>query len=537
MQRKQLLLTLLLLLVSGLGAEGATTTNTFTVKAGGGGNFTTIQACATAMAAGDTCTVFAGTYNEVVTLSAGTVGNYKTMNVNTGDTVNVFGFVMASHTKITGFTITRPASPGANLCVSIPTGITDAFVTGNTMTQCGAGQYMVQSPQTTTGASFIRIQNNIFSFGCFNPGGSDACKVIMADGDHWLIENNDATRTADFVTLFANHTVMRGNKFHDIVAADCVAGSHGSNCHIDMIESEPESTTPGSQFNLIEGNTELRNFGPQAHSFLTQGDACGGRCGYMIERFNVTARQSLLTGGSYGILDDLAGYPFVKNYNNTDAFVGSANDATDTFGSSSTNGAEKNNIFYYNGSIKLNPYAVVGGAGAGWSSGHNLAFCTLLCTFFASNYSSGAWTDDPGNKQADPQFVNSASDDYHLGSGSPAIGAGSYLTTASGSGTNSASLTVGDASYFFDGAGGLVNPDWIRIGSSTTVQISSINYSTNTITLTSPVSWSSGDGVYLYKDSKGNVVLTGANPDLGAFPTGVAQAAPPPPTNLQATVN
>ena len=29
----------------------------YTVKAAGGGNYTTIQACATAMAAGDTCTV------------------------------------------------------------------------------------------------------------------------------------------------------------------------------------------------------------------------------------------------------------------------------------------------------------------------------------------------------------------------------------------------------------------------------------------------------------------------------------------------
>jgi hypothetical protein len=42
---------------------------TYAVKAGGGGNFTTIQACATAMAAGDTCTVFAGTYNENVTVT------------------------------------------------------------------------------------------------------------------------------------------------------------------------------------------------------------------------------------------------------------------------------------------------------------------------------------------------------------------------------------------------------------------------------------------------------------------------------------
>ena len=31
---------------------------TYTVKSGGGGNYTTIQACATAMAPGDTCVVW-----------------------------------------------------------------------------------------------------------------------------------------------------------------------------------------------------------------------------------------------------------------------------------------------------------------------------------------------------------------------------------------------------------------------------------------------------------------------------------------------
>jgi hypothetical protein len=536
MRRKQLLLVLLTLLVSGLRAEAATTTTTFTVKAGGGGNFTTIQACATAMAAGDTCTVFAGTYNEVVTLSAGTVNNYKTMNVNPGDTVKVFAFVAASHTKMVGFTITQPSAPTANTCVSIPTSTTDVFITSNTITQCGGGSgpYMVSCPQTTTGCSFIRIQSNVFSFGCGTPAAPDPCKVLLVDGDHWLVENNEAFRTADFLTLFASHTVMRGNNYHNILP-ECA--THGSNCHIDFVESEPDSGSGASQFNLVEGNTVLRNFGQQPHAILTQGDACGGRCGNMIERFNLIARMGSETGNGYGILDDLAGYPFVKNYNNTDAFMGRPNDDTDTFGSSSTNGAEKNNLFYYSGSITLNPYGVVGGAGAGWSAGHNLAYCTGSCTFYASAYSSGAWTDDAGNIQVDPQFKNSASDDYHLASGSPAIGAGSNLTTASGSGTNSTSLTVSDASYFFDGAGGLVNPDWIRIGPSTTVQISSINYSTNVITLASPVSWNSGAGVYLYKDSRGNVVLTGANPDLGAFPTGVTQAAPPPPTNLQAIVN
>src|SRR5208337_4982242 len=71
-----------------------------TVKSDGGGNYTTIQACANAMSAGDTCTVYAGTYNENVTVSAGTAGNYKTFNVNGSDVVNVYSFTLNSHTKL-----------------------------------------------------------------------------------------------------------------------------------------------------------------------------------------------------------------------------------------------------------------------------------------------------------------------------------------------------------------------------------------------------------------------------------------------------
>src|SRR2546425_10753686 len=75
---------------------------TYSVKAGGGGNFTTIQACANAAVAGDTCTVFAGTYAERPTLPAsGTAGNPITFNVNSGDAVVVQGFVITSKSYIT----------------------------------------------------------------------------------------------------------------------------------------------------------------------------------------------------------------------------------------------------------------------------------------------------------------------------------------------------------------------------------------------------------------------------------------------------
>src|ERR1700721_2060035 len=73
--------------LSAISAAAATTGTNYTVKAGGGGNYTTIQACASAMSAGDTCTVYAGTYNESPSIPAGTSGNYKTITVNGTDVV------------------------------------------------------------------------------------------------------------------------------------------------------------------------------------------------------------------------------------------------------------------------------------------------------------------------------------------------------------------------------------------------------------------------------------------------------------------
>ena len=62
-----------------------------------------------------------------------------------------------------------------------------------------------------------------------------------------------------------------------------------------------------------------------------------------------------------------------------------------------------------------------------------------------------------------------------------------------------------------------VNADWIAIGTvSNVVQISSINYSTNTITLASAMTWSNNDSVWLYKNSSGEQVLYGSAPDQGA---------------------
>jgi hypothetical protein len=270
---------------------------------------------------------------------------------------------------------------------------------------------------------------------------------------------------------------------------------------------------------MFEGNTVMNMVadggpnGASMHGFLLQGDGCGGNCFHSIIRYNLFYNLD-----GYYALNDLPSWPSVKVYNNTVTGPLGPGDLCCNFaaqGSSGTSAqASMVNELWYN-----------------WP--------------FGNDFGNPAFDsrDNLINPSANP-FVNFGTD-FHLVSGTAPTGAGTNLTTATNSGTASTSLTVADANFFQDGWGfpagvgvGMVSPDWIRIGPSTTVQIASINYSSNSLTLASPVSWKSNDPIYLYKNSSGTVVLTGANPSVGAFPSG-SSALPVsntllPPTNLRA---
>jgi hypothetical protein len=538
---KPLVLISLNLLLLGFRAEAAT----YTVKAGGGGNFTTIQACANAAVAGDTCTVFVGTYNEVVTVPAGTAGNYKTLTVNSGDTVNVYGFVINSHTKVNGFHITRPSAPASNNCVDVASNATDWYITNNVMYACGSRAMInEQTDSASTGHGYI--QGNKLSYSCSTSAAPNVCEGMWINGDYHLVENNDISHVSDGITNFGVHNVFRGNTFHDANANDC--GSNSSNCHIDFIESEPVVSgglTRPTQYNLYESNIIRNNLGANGHAFLTQADACGGQCFGVIIRFNNMAHV-----GTFGIIDDnsgstgVPGFSAIKSYNNTwvDFDMGGGQIAVLGFQNGSTGGSSINNIFYFPSSVSnMSPYYVDSSSNAGFTAGSNLAWCTGTCGFLNRTNGGSFATDGPGNVVANPLFLNYSANNFALSTGSPAMGHGTSLTAVaagdSGSGT---SLIVNDARFFQDGDGITgVQADWIRIGSSTTVQISSINYSTNVITLASPVTRSDGDRVYLYRDSNGTLVLANANPDIGAYSasSGGGTQAPAAPTGLTAVVS
>ena len=137
------------------------------------------------------------------------------------------------------------------------------------------------------------------------------------------------------------------------------------------------------------------------------------------------------------------------------------------------------------------------------------------------------------NYNLDPGFVNTdMSDktslvlpDLRLLPSSPCINLGRHLTEArGGSGANDTTLVVSDALFFQDGSWGSALthqvthfPDRIAIGSVANIaEIASVDYKTNTIILTTPMTWADGAKIWLFSDSGGKRVLNGTAPDIGA---------------------
>ena len=130
-----------------------------------------------------------------------------------------------------------------------------------------------------------------------------------------------------------------------------------------------------------------------------------------------------------------------------------------------------------------------------------------------------------------PGFTNAALLDLTLTEKSNQIDTGTYVAqaTIAGSGT---SLVVDDASWFYDGFGipGETG-DQIRIeGQDSVVTVESIDYSTNTLTLSRSLTWNTGDGVHLK--------YSGNSPDVGAFEFESAPSVlPSAPTGVNITLN
>jgi Protein of unknown function (DUF1565) len=130
------------------------------------------------------------------------------------------------------------------------------------------------------------------------------------------------------------------------------------------------------------------------------------------------------------------------------------------------------------------------------------------------------WGDFSNIYDPAPGFVDFAGDDFRLPPGNKYIDAGSPLTRVSQADAASSGLLIVDDSRFFQDGMGIpgVSADWIAVGTvENIVQINSINYANNSISLRKHIPRKKGDMVWLYARSNSERVLKGAAPDIGAY--------------------
>lgn len=501
---------------------------TYTVKASGGGNYTTIQACASVAKAGDTCTVYAGTYSETpAPANSGTAGSPITFAVNPGDCVTVSGFSLGSRSYITLGTPAASSCSNAGLTYSgfeftgsvTWTQISHVIMQNNYAHSSSAQCFRGPTSNSSGSSSYDSLLNNIVQY-CGGTGASLTSGATI-EGDHWLIDGNQISHVQSAMQLYCGYCVVRNNNFGPLAVSDYATQ------HTQPLESSCSGDFP-LQHMLYENNVTHDWRGPNAHLFLMRDvNQCGmtGNITRLSVGYNIGADWT--ANDSYSLK--------TYSYNNSDSQMeldsGKAYSSY-TFQSSDTGNVVKNFIQQDSWNTGGSDYCLYADSTStsGFVEGGNICYLSTGSVTWNQDYSgySSAASD---KLNVNPMYV-SATSNLHLQAGSPAINAGIALTTAVGAGSSSTSLTVADAGYFSDGYGiPNVAGDWIRIGGANgpTAQIASVNYSTNVLTLTSPVSWSTGASVYLYKDSNGNAQLNlaNANPDMGAYQYSTGSSTPP----------
>jgi hypothetical protein len=477
------------------------------------------------LVAGDTVKIRAGTYTSYIApANSGTSSNRITYTNYASEVVRISGTPYAVYLNRKSY-ITVSGIHASNLPNFL------YIINGSNYNIIAYSSFDQQSPadwdaSVINGSSqYNWIHHSQFSNGgeCTSAGSDDGSVLdIGIEGSttdltrYNLIEDSAFFHGGHHVMgLHAGYNTIRNNYFHN----EAWSRSKG-NRTLYM-----NGRDPITGHNVIEGN----RFG---YSFIPcDADTVGNvamSTPYNIFRYNSLYHSNAYAFGTYSY-DGYSNALSNRIYNNTiynsgfninPAYAGGSENAAVTFQhTNNRDNALKNNLYYVNARIYT-----------GYTS-----------QVYANEFN--------GDARGNPLFVNASTTaptnvsdatwpDFNLRSGSPAIDAGGALTTVAvadtGSGTT---IILSDGSYFQDGSygpPGVVQPDWIAIGSiSNVVQIVSI--SGNTITLAQSVARADNAPVWLYRKSDGVRVLNGSAPDAGAFESGSSTTSmtPAAPTNLR----
>jgi hypothetical protein len=478
-----------------------------------GGAWLTITYAGQHATAGDTVRVQAGTYVETASgIVSGTSGNPVTLVADGTVTTCGMSFNSKSYIRVVGFTIDGHASGCSG----------SAHLISGSGTNTGL-EFWNDTVTNTTGKGY-NFDNGATCNQCIFVGGSVSNIGVTASSYALNVAGNDYVvayvALSNICYIGIVPTGVRDRFLNDNFSGMIACGS----THPDNFYINPLGESTGYSNNLVESTFTIGTPSSSNNKWTHyENDTAGQTWSDNINRLNVGYN---LGSSIYSIYSDNAGVSNILRlrwYNNSWLYderavntsgcgTGSAHVAGSTvsvwftnelayecWGPSNTGG-----IDFWEGQASSGTLTLTRAYSLGYSPNHTVSFAS-------------AWTSMPGAKSnVDPKLTNFAGLDFTLQSASGARGVGGPLTTASGSGSNSTSLTVAaNSGSFFIGSnasnlpqynGQLVPGDVITVG-STTVRVSSV--SGDTLTLASPISWSSGAPVYFGSSS---------TVDIGAYP-------------------
>ena len=306
-----------------------------------------------------------------------------------------------------------------------------------------------------------------------------------------LIENNIFYHGGHHLLLVAaHHNVVRNNFMHNEGWMDC---SHCPGKPLLCGNRNIGGTSSQNYRNLYENNTLSHGGVPPDNQAGSGHEGAGS--------FTIIRKNKIYNNTGAGIMPyQKQTYAPVSNnriYSNT-IYFNSVPDLWHLRGGiclvRSYNNSIKNNILYANGEGAFCDYSYNKGL---------MQYQTL----------ENNWEDTDG----DPLFIDSnmgnpfdqTKPDLRLQKDSGAIDKGAWLTTITSSSGSGYIFTVEDADYFMDGWG-IIEGDLIQLeGSTKRVQITSVDYTTEEITVDESITWTQRQGVSLSYE--------GSAPDIGAY--------------------
>ncbi len=393
---------------------------------------------------------------------------------------------------------------------------------------------------TTGNIRFVRSHDNRVLDNTIEDGNDS---ILLIDSERNLVQGNRVTtgRHSLFGIRCGDYNVIRNNYF----ANPRQKIGEVYDCGQDT-SAVPHSFN-STKHNLIENNI----FAETSRYYSTSGGN-----GIQYSGQNGLIRKNIFSNGNVGLGMQRYGDEALYNVNNRvyhNLFYSNEGGGV-ALGSGITNNHFKNNIFFLNkgclpdcGAVSPGQilYSSNANGGPSWETtlfSHNSIFYTqpgqaVIEEVFGAGASIANFNFQVGqvvvnSLEVNPQFVNTTTLDFRLQNNSPLIDAGDFLTKTAEAKTNSTSLRVQDARYFYDGYGiAGEQGDLIQLqGGTTTARVVAVDYATNTLTLDRPLSWNAGQGVTL---------LFGGNaPDIGAFETNLSTTTPLPaaPTNLRVVI-